>query len=41
MYGFWIGVIGVNARKSVDHLFLHYPIAKKLWSMELGLFGVC
>ena len=36
MCGFWIGVICVNARESVDHLLLHYPVAKILWSMELG-----
>ena len=28
-------------RESVDHLLLHCPIALKLWSMVLGLFGVC
>ena len=26
--------------ESVDHLFLHCPIAMDLWSMVLGLFGV-
>ena len=26
--------------ESVDHLFLHCPIATDLWSMVLGLFGV-
>ena len=24
----------------VDHLFLHYPVPRDLWSMILGLFGV-
>ena len=27
--------------ESVDHLLLHYPIDIELWSMALGLFGVC
>ena len=27
--------------ESVDHLLLHCPIASDLWSMILGLFGVC
>ena len=26
--------------ESVDHLFLHCPVAMDLWSMVLGLFGV-
>ena len=26
--------------ESVDHLFLHCPVAMDLWSMALGLFGV-
>ena len=26
--------------ESVDHLFLHCPIAMDLWSMVLGFFGV-
>ena len=26
--------------ESVDHLFLHCPIAMDLWSMVLDLFGV-
>ena len=26
--------------ESVDHLFLHCPVAIDLWSMVLGLFGV-
>ena len=26
--------------ESVDHLFLHYPIAMDMQSMVLGLFGV-
>ena len=26
--------------ESIDHLFLHCPIAMDLWSMVLGLFGV-
>ena len=26
--------------ESIDHLFLHCPIAKDLWFMVLGLFGV-
>ena len=28
-------------RELVDHLLLHCPIASKLWSMVLDLFGVC
>ena len=26
--------------ESVDHLFLHCPVATELWAMVLGLFGV-
>ena len=26
--------------ESVDHLFLHCPVAMDLWSMVLGLFGL-
>ena len=26
--------------ESVDHIFLHCPLASDLWSMVLGLFGV-
>ena len=26
--------------ESVDHLFLHCPVAMDLWSMAFGLFGV-
>ena len=26
--------------ESIDHLFLHCPVAMNLWSMILGLFGV-
>ena len=26
--------------ESVDHLFLHCPIASELWDMVFGLFGV-
>ena len=26
--------------ESVDHLFLHCPVASELWSMVFGLFGV-
>ena len=26
--------------ESIDHLFLHCPLASDLWSMVLGLFGV-
>ena len=27
--------------ESIDHLFLHCPFAMDLWSMVLGLFGLC
>ena len=27
--------------ESIDHLLLHYPIDIELWSMVLGLCGVC
>ena len=27
--------------ESVDHLFLHCPVASELWDMVFGLFGVC
>ena len=27
--------------ETVDHLFLHCPIALELWDMVFGLFGVC
>ena len=26
--------------ESVDHLFLHCPVATDLWSMAFGLFGI-
>ena len=26
--------------ESVDHLFLHWPVASELWDMVFGLFGV-
>ena len=26
--------------ESVDHLFLHCPVASELWDMVFGLFGV-
>ena len=26
--------------ESVDHLFLHYPVAMDMWAMVFGLFGV-
>ena len=27
--------------ESIDHLFLHCPVALELWDMIFGLFGVC
>ena len=27
--------------ETVDHLFLHCPVALELWDMVFGLFGVC
>ena len=27
--------------ETVDHLFLHCPVAMDLWAMIFGLFGVC
>ena len=29
-----------SSGESVDHLFLHCPVARDLWSIVLGLFGV-
>uniref|UniRef100_A0A7N2MU36 Ultraviolet-B receptor UVR8 n=1 Tax=Quercus lobata TaxID=97700 RepID=A0A7N2MU36_QUELO len=30
-----------RSSESVDHLFLHCPVASELWDMVFGLFGVC
>ena len=27
--------------ETIDHLFLHCPVALELWDMVFGLFGVC
>ena len=27
--------------ETIEHLFLHCPVALELWDMVFGLFGVC
>ena len=36
----WCYMFKCNS-ETVDHLFLHCPVALELWDMVFGLFGVC